>query len=269
MENSDTQPPEIDEALPSTPPALHSEARIRYQRKLFFRFGICALLAVALLIAAFNLRGVQKLARYAPQAARGVLPSGIERVTVSDKVAAKIVQASHAQIGTHYNASYQVISYPGGDVDKNAGACTDVVVRSLRAVGLDLQKLMHDDMKKNFRRYPQKWGLPRPDKNIDHRRVPNQMKFFSRFGQTLTTRVNARTLKTWQPGDIVCWDMQNGQLHTGVVSDGLSPSGVPLVIHNGWMCVEDDSLTRWKIIGHYRYPKRRAATAARHATRDA
>ena len=200
-----------------------------------------------------------KVARYAPQAARGVLPNGIKRVEPRDEIAAKIVRASHAQTGTIYDAAYQPISYPGGDVEVSKGACTDVVVRALRGVDIDLQKLMHEDMTKNFRFYPQKWGLEKPDKNIDHRRVPNQMKFFSRFGQTLTTRVAPSTLASWQPGDIVCWDMQNGQLHTGIISDGLNTAGVPLVIHNGWICGEDDSLTRWKIIGHFRYPKRTAS----------
>jgi uncharacterized protein YijF (DUF1287 family) len=251
-----------DDKEQSTPSFPHSEKRLRRQRRILLRLGVFSLLIAVAVGIALNLRGVQKLARYAPQAARGVLPNGVARVAVTNKIAAKIVQASHAQIGTRYNASYQVISYPGGDVNQSGGACTDVVIRSLRAAGYDLQKLMHEDMTKHFRLYPQKWGLPRPDKNIDHRRVPNQMKYFERFGQTLTTRVNASTLKTWQPGDVVCWDMQNGQLHTGVVSDGLSPSGVPLVIHNGWMCVEDDSLTRWKIIGHYRYPKQRESHSA-------
>jgi uncharacterized protein YijF (DUF1287 family) len=260
-------PGETLDMTPSTPLVRHSEKRVRRQRKMLLRGAVFSLLALLVIGAALNLRGVQKLARYAPQAARGVLPNGVARVPVTDKVAAKIVQASHVQIGTRYNARYEVISYPGGDVNQSGGACTDVVIRSLRAAGYDLQKLMHEDMKQHFRLYPQKWGLSHPDKNIDHRRVPNQMTFFARFGQMLTTRVNASTLKTWQPGDIVCWDMQNGQLHTGIVSDGLSPSGVPLVIHNGWLCVEDDSLTRWKIIGHYRYPKRRVMPVAQPGTR--
>ena len=230
--------------------------RARRQRRILLLF--CGIGVVCLMLIALyqNQRALSKIARYAPQAARGVLPSGVKRVEISDAVAAKIVRTSHAQIGTAYDGAYQTISYPNGDVPKNKGVCTDVVVRALRGAGFDLQKLMHEDMVKNFRLYPQKWGLPKPDKNIDHRRVPNQMKFFARFGQTLPISVNGNTLKSWQPGDIICWDMQNGQLHTGVISDGLSSSGVPLVIHNGWLCVEDDSLTRWKIIGHFRYPER-------------
>ena len=228
------------------------------------RRRVLRLLCLLALILAFGFawkyrHGIGKIARYAPTAARGVLPGGIRRVTAKNATAAKIVRASHAQIGTRYNAVYKVISYPGGDVPSTQGACTDVVIRALRAVNVDLQKLMHQDMTQNFRAYPQKWGLRKPDKNIDHRRVPNQMKFFALFGQTLPIAVNRSTLQSWQPGDIICWDMQNGQLHTGVISDGVSSSGVPLVIHNGWICVEDDSLTRWKIIGHYRYPKPKAS----------
>lgn len=233
---------------------LTGHERARRQRRIFVLFCGIGLAALLTLGAAQNLRGLRKIARYAPQAARGVLPSGIKRVTVRDKIAAKIVAAAKAQIGTRYDASYEMISYPGGDVAKSRGACTDVIIRSLRQAGYDLQKLMHEDMARNFGLYPHQWGLARPDKNIDHRRVPNQMKFFARFGQTLSTQANSNPLKSWQPGDIVCWDMQNGQLHTGIVSDGLNESGVPLVIHNGWMCVEDDSLTRWKIIGHFRFP---------------
>jgi uncharacterized protein YijF (DUF1287 family) len=226
---------------------------IARRRKICFGFA-----ALAVVIAILNLRGLQKIARYAPQAARGVLPGGVKRVAVTDPIAAKIVKATQAQIGTHYDASYRIISYPLGDVDSSKGACTDVVIRALRGAGYDLQKLIHQDMSKNFHLYPRQWGLQKPDKNIDHRRVPNQMTYFSRFGQTLTLLVNGSTLKDWKPGDIVCWDMGNSHLHTGVLSDGVNEAGVPLVIHNGWMCVEDDSLTRWKIIGHYRYPKSRS-----------
>jgi uncharacterized protein YijF (DUF1287 family) len=233
-----------------------SPARNRKPRRALLLLAAITIIAFFAFILFQNRRGVIKLARYAPTAARGVLPTGIKRVAPRDAIAEKIVRASHAQIGTSYDPAYQAISYPGGDVDNSKGACTDVVVRALRSAGCDLQKLLHEDMTKNFGLYPQKWGLSKPDKNIDHRRVPNQMKFFSRFGISLPTRVGESTLKSWQPGDIVFWDMQNGQLHTGIVSDGVSSAGVPLVIHNGWICVEDDSLSRWKIIGHFRYPKR-------------
>ncbi|HEX8833986.1 MAG TPA: DUF1287 domain-containing protein [Abditibacteriaceae bacterium] len=169
-------------------------------------------------------------------------------------VAAKILAGAKSQQGTHYNQSYVQISYPGGDLRSDRGACTDVVVRALRKTGIDLQKLIHEDMARGFRSYPQNWGLSKPDTNIDHRRVPNQMTFLRRYGQTLTTSVSGSALKSWQPGDVVYWDT-GSRLHTGIVSDRRNGWGHPFVIHNGWMCVEEDALTRWEIIGHFRYPK--------------
>ena len=97
-----------------------------------------------------------------------------------------LVAAARAQIGAtvHYDSSYQRIAYPNGDVPMDRGVCTDVVIRALRtAFDLDLQQHVHEDMKAHFRIYPHLWGLSRPDKNIDHRRVPNLQKYFSRYGQ--------------------------------------------------------------------------------------
>ena len=168
--------------------------------------------------------------------------------------AAKVLESAKHQIGTLYNARYRVIGYPGGDVPRDEGACTDVIVRALRAVSVDLQQRIHHDMKRSFYVYPQKWGLPGPDRNIDHRRVPNQMRFFERFGLALSCKVTRQTLSQWQPGDLVYWDTGRGRLHTGIVSNNRNARGEPLVIHNSWVCVEEDALTRWKIIGHYRYP---------------
>lgn len=175
------------------------------------------------------------------------------RLTTRDK----IVVAARKQVGTLYDAAYVTLSYPGGDVPRDRGACTDVIIRALRVVGYDLQKLMHEDMKRNFSAYPsrKKWGLTRTDKNIDHRRVLNQMVFFRRFGKELTKEVSTKTLPTWQPGDIVCWNLNDaGMTHTGIISDKKSSNGAPLVIHNIGGCREEDVLTAWKIIGHYRYP---------------
>lgn len=172
--------------------------------------------------------------------------------------ATKIVLAARQQIGTSYTQEYFSIKYPGGDVPKDRGACTDVIVRALRATGRDLQKLIHEDMKRNFSAYPsrKKWGLTRTDKNIDHRRVPNQMVFFRRFGRELTKDVSAKSRAQWQAGDIICWDLNGNNLtHTGIVSDKTNAQGWPLVIHNIGGCREEDALTAWKIIGHFRYPK--------------
>jgi uncharacterized protein YijF (DUF1287 family) len=182
------------------------------------------------------------------------------RVAAPTSTAARIVAAAKSQVGTIYNASYQTISYPNGDlsstrIGQKQGACTDVVVRALRPAGFDLQRLIHEDMTRHFAIYPQLWDLTSPNSNIDHRRVPNQMTFFRRFGQTLPTEFNSSTRNTWQPGDIVCWDTGQGRTHTGILSDGVDKNDTPLVIHNNGICREENCLLRWKIIGHFRFPK--------------
>jgi uncharacterized protein YijF (DUF1287 family) len=154
---------------------------------------------------------------------------------------------------TRYDASYQAISYPGGDVSPDRGACTDVVIRALRRADIDLQQMIHEDMTANFAVYPANWGLTKPDSNIDHRRVPNQMTFFQRHGLSVTCEVEGH-LDEWQWGDIVYWRFDNGDEHCGVISDLQHRSGRPLVIHNAGMAVEEDCLKRWEIIGHFRYP---------------
>lgn len=170
--------------------------------------------------------------------------------------AAKIVAGARAQIGTRYTVGYFAIAYPGGDLPRDKGVCTDVVVRALRAAGHDLQRLIHEDMRRAFRRYPQKWGLRGPDKNIDHRRVPNQQRFFERHGLVLPARYDARTKTTFLPGDVVTWKLPSNLDHTGIVSDRTSGRGVPLVLHNLGVCAEEDVLLAWPLTGHYRYPKR-------------
>jgi uncharacterized protein YijF (DUF1287 family) len=183
-------------------------------------------------------------------------PSPVEAIPVEDRVEADwIVIGAREEVvkGTRYDASYQSISYPGGDVSPDRGACTDVVIRALRRADIDLQQLIHEDMTYNFAVYPQKWGLIRPDPNIDHRRVPNQMTFFQRHGLSLTCEVEGH-LDEWQWGDIVYWRFNNGEEHCGVISDRKHRSGRPLVIHNAGIAVEEDCLERWEIIGHFRYP---------------
>lgn len=172
--------------------------------------------------------------------------------------AAQILVGARAQIGTRYDASYQTISYPMGDVAASRGACTDVVIRALRAAGFDLQKRIHDDMNARFNEYPDTWGLEAPNANIDHRRVPNQMVYFGKYGRELPRETTGNALKSWQVGDIVYWNTGNSdntRLHTGIVSDTRDWRGLPHVIHNGSICIEDDALDRWPIIGHFRFPK--------------
>jgi uncharacterized protein len=165
------------------------------------------------------------------------------------------VGSARRQIGTAYVADYVSIPYPNGDVPAGTGACTDVVVRAFRAFGADLQRLVHEDMRANFGLYPKRWGLRRPDRNIDHRRVPNLVVYFRRHGTALPTATTGAARATWQPGDVVTWTLDNGRDHCGIVTDATGPSGLPTVVHNLGRCAEEDCLTAWRIVGHYRYPR--------------
>ncbi len=151
-----------------------------------------------------------------------------------------------------YDPAYVQLDYPGGDVPRERGVCTDVIVRAFRKVGVDLQKEMHEDMKADFSAYPTKWGLTAPDPNIDHRRVDNQMTFFERRGKAVGKSADAAD---YLPGDVVAWRFENGLLHTGIVSDRVSRfSGNRMIVHNvGAGARVQDVLFRWKIIGHYRW----------------
>lgn len=164
-----------------------------------------------------------------------------------------LITSARAQIGVtvSYDAAYRILDYPGGDVPKETGVCTDVVVRALRDQGLDLQKAMHEDMKKAFSQYPKRWGLKTTDRNIDHRRVPNMMTYFRRQGWSVPVSKKA---EDYAPGDLVTWDLVAGTLpHIGIVSDKKSPAGVPLIIHNiGRGTQEEDILFTYTITGHYR-----------------
>ena len=153
-----------------------------------------------------------------------------------------------------YDPAYFKIDYPNGDVPANKGVCTDVLIRAYRKLGIDLQKEVHEDMKTNFDKYPKKWGLSRPDKNIDHRRVPNLMTFFSRHG---TIKKISQSPSDYQAGDIVCWDLGQGITHIGIVSNKKSEDRQRnLIIHNiGAGQVLEDCLFRFKITGHYSYRK--------------
>jgi uncharacterized protein YijF (DUF1287 family) len=169
----------------------------------------------------------------------------------------KIVLGADAQIGktVRYDPAYVSLKYPGGDVPIDRGVCTDVVVRALRHAGVDLQKEVHEDMKRAFKSYPQNWRLKRPDKNIDHRRVPNLMKYFERKKKSAPITRNG---KDYRAGDIVAWRLGGGRLHIGIVSDRKSRDGKhPLVVHNiGGGARREDMLFQLSIIGHYRYFKK-------------
>lgn len=154
-----------------------------------------------------------------------------------------------------YDPAYFTIDYPNGDVPKDKGVCTDVVIRAYRMFDTDLQKLVHEDMTKNFNQYPNNWGLTQPDKNIDHRRVPNLMIFFKKYGKELPVTQNP---KDYKPGDIVTWVLGNGITHIGMVTRHKSPDKKrPLIMHNiGAGQVLEDMLFDFEITGHYRYQEK-------------
>ncbi|HHJ16913.1 MAG TPA: DUF1287 domain-containing protein [Gammaproteobacteria bacterium] len=153
-----------------------------------------------------------------------------------------------------YDGVYRSIDYPGGDVPAGIGVCTDVLIRAYRAVGLDLQKEVHEDIAAHFDAYPSRriWGLSKPDTNIDHRRVPNLQVFFERNGEKLPVTGNA---DDYRPGDIVTWMLAGNIPHIGIVTDQMSADGKrPLVVHNiGSGPSLEDMLFEFRITGHYRY----------------
>jgi len=168
------------------------------------------------------------------------------------KLVAAAAERTHHVV--RYDPAYVRIPYLGGDVPADTGVCTDEVIRSYRAVGIDLQKEVHEDMEQNFSVYRRhwRWLSEHPDANIDHRRVPNLMVFFSRKGETLAITQRA---EDYEPGDLVTWDLGGGVPHVGIVVDQKSAtSGRFLIVHNiGQGPKMEDILFNWKISGHYRY----------------
>lgn len=161
-------------------------------------------------------------------------------------------ELARRQIGvtTIYDPSYAVISYPMGDVPADRGVCTDVIIRAFRARGLDLQRAVHEDMARHFNAYPRLWGLKKPDRNIDHRRVPNLMTWFSRQGWKLPVTKEAAD---YLPGDIVTCLVGGTLPHIMIVSDRKTETGEPLVIHNiGSGTQEEAVLFAFPLTGHYR-----------------
>ena len=166
------------------------------------------------------------------------------------KLSDAAIMLTHQQV--QYDPQYFVIKYPNGDVPANKGVCTDVVIRAYRKLGIDLQKEVHIDMVNHFSKYPHLWGLQRTDANIDHRRVPNLMKFFERKNAALPITMNAAS---YNPGEIVCWDLGSGIMHIGIVVERKSMDGKRYcIVHNiGGGQVIADCLFSYKIIGHYRF----------------
>lgn len=167
--------------------------------------------------------------------------------------ATRLVDAARTQIGVTvgYDGAYVRLPYPGGDVPLETGVCTDVIVRAYRALGIDLQQRVHEDMRGAFDAYPKLWGLESPDANIDHRRVPNLAAYFSRHGETLKASQDDASL--YATGDIVAWRLPSGVPHIGIVS-ARRVDGRPTVVHNiGLGTRDDDALFAFVVTGHWRY----------------
>ena len=174
-----------------------------------------------------------------------------QEITKPEGPSPQIVQSARNQIGKtlRYDPAYTKLKYPMGDVPMEKGVCTDVVIRALREQNIDLQELVHQDMSRNFSVYPKRWGLKQPDTNIDHRRVPNLMTYFTRQGWAVQDT-------NYQAGDIVTWELKGNRPHIGIVSDR-KIGDRPLIIHNiGLGTRENDILYRYTITGHYRLPVR-------------
>lgn len=172
------------------------------------------------------------------------------------KFADDLVKAARERTHHHeiYDGSYRRIGYPMGDVPDDRGVCTDLVIRAYRGLGIDLQVLIHEDMARHFSAYPTIWGMRRPDRNIDHRRVPNMQAFLVRVGASLPL---SQMPQDYLAGDLVTWMLPGNLPHIGMVSDRVvNGTRRPKVIHNiGAGPVEDDILFGYRITGHYRYLK--------------
>jgi len=165
----------------------------------------------------------------------------------------QLVKSARSQVGVtlSYDPAYVSLSYPNGDIPKEKGVCTDVVIRALRDLGHDLQKLVHEDMKKNFSKYPNIWNLKKTDRSIDHRRVPNLKTYFERRGMSVPVTKNK---EDYFPGDIVTCTVAGRLPHIMIVSDKKDSKGAPLVIHNiGSGAQEEAVLFDFPITGHYRW----------------
>lgn len=189
-------------------------------------------------------------ARAEPAAAPATAPAPPRPASKGERLA----HAALEQVGqtTKYDPAYVGLAYPGGDVPLDRGVCTDVVVRALRKLDVDLQVLIHEDMKAAFDSYPQNWGLKRPDRNIDHRRVPNIARYLHRKGKAVPV---TRDAGDYRPGDIVVWRLADGRLHMGIVSNVLVPGTQRHeIVHNfGAGAQREDRLFELEVIDHFRY----------------
>ncbi|MEZ5384797.1 MAG: DUF1287 domain-containing protein [Prosthecobacter sp.] len=181
--------------------------------------------------------------------------AGIPFVAQAEKsdFAQRLVRAAMERtlLNVRYEPAYVRLDYPNGDVPADTGVCTDVVIRCYRTLGFDLQKLIHEDMKRSFSAYPKIWGLKAPDKNIDHRRVPNLQTFFKRRGASLPVTQNPAD---YQPGDLVTCTVAGRLPHIALVVPASDGGSTPWIVHNigqGPKC--ENRLFEFPLTGHYRF----------------
>ncbi len=222
------------------------------RRRRLARPALCIAVALAFIVDRLRRRGGAAGLEIlpTPQPTRQQTPKIVyESPALERLVAAAVERTNHS---VTYDPAYFSIPYPNGDVPADKGVCTDEVIRSYRALGVDLQREVHEDMKANFAAYPRQFGLSKTDPNIDHRRVPNLMTFFERKGRSLAS---PKTANDYHPGDLITWELNGGLTHIGILTD--VPSATPgryLIMHNiGAGPRLEDALFAWKITGHYRY----------------
>lgn len=163
----------------------------------------------------------------------------------------KLVRAARKQIGvtTGYDPAYVSLDYPGGDVPRESGVCTDVVIRAYRdAFDVDLQQLVHEDMMAAFGLYPKTWGLTRADRNIDHRRVPNLERYFQRQGYE---RDAPGTREDWQAGDLITMRLGGRMPHIAIFSGHDAVTGTAMYVHNIGGGTREDEM-----YADYEFPRR-------------
>ncbi len=220
------------------------------------KWRVLAVFVVALLSAtAFTPKQYRALAWQYISEPVAQAPAPVEHpIATTSDWALQLIQAAESQIGVtvRYDGAYASLDFPMGDVPIERGVCTDVLIRALRdAHGIDLQALVNTDMKAAFGQYPTRWGLSRPDSNIDHRRVLNLEIYFERLGASLLVSEMA---DDYIPGDIVTWRLPGNLPHIGIITNRTNRNGtIPLVVHNvGAGTRLEDMLFKYEITGHYR-----------------
>ena len=177
----------------------------------------------------------------------------ISRMMTAPSTGERLAAAALQQTKSHvsFDNSYRVIAFPGGDIPSDRGYGPDVIVRGYRVLGIDLQRLVHEDITANFKAYPDIFKAVKPDPNIDHRRVPNLERFFKRHGEELPASRDARD---YAVGDVVVWRVGE-EKHMGIVAPGPGErSEERWAVHNlDRGPVWEDCLFDFEPVGHYRY----------------